>query len=189
MRRWRRRAETLARPPWLVQGHHAGIEFAWRVHAAQETWTAKVDGKAAIVLSLETAVLAALFAVQSPNLLLGRLVGWRSIIADIGVAFHITAVAFAAAAVIPLLGPCARHKAEHGNNAIYFGHLRYWNDERLAHWLAKLRPDEELKQLSRQLVELSRRNWRKHRYLQLSMLAALTGSVLIGVGVLAPHGW
>ena len=187
MRRWRRRADTPVRPLGLEQGHHAGIEFAWRVHAAQETWTAKVDGKAAIVLSLETAVLAALFAVQSPNLLLGRLIGWRSIMSDTGVAFHIAAVVFAAAAVIPMLGPRGRHKAEHGNNAIYFGHLRYWSDTRLAPWLEQLRPEEELKQLSRQLVELSRRNWRKHRHLQLSMLSALIGSALIGIAVLVPH--
>ena len=30
-----------------------GIEFGWRVHSAQESWTAKVDGKASLLLALQ----------------------------------------------------------------------------------------------------------------------------------------
>lgn len=162
------------------------MEFAWRVHAAQEAWTAKVDAKASIVLSLETAVLAALFAVQSPRLLLGRLTGWRSMLADIGVGLHLIAVVLAAAAVIPMLGRTRIHRAERTQNAIYFGHLRHWKLEQLKHWLTHLTPEEELEQLNRQLIALSRRNWRKHRNLQLAMLAALLGAATIGIAVLFP---
>jgi hypothetical protein len=179
----RRRGE----PPPAPQPPPAAVEFAWKVHAAQEAWTAKVDGKAAIVLSLETAVLAALFAVESPRLLLGRLVGWHSVLADTGVGLHVIAVALAAAAVIPLLGRTREHKVEHANNAIYFGHLRHWRHDQLSDRLRHLSPDDELQQLGRQLVALSRRNWRKHRNLQLSMLAALVGSALIGTAVLIPR--
>ena len=179
----RRRGE----PPLAPEPPAAAVEFAWKVHAAQEVWTAKVDGKAAIVLSLETAVLAALFAVESPRLLLGRLVGWRSALADTGVGLHVIAVTLAAAAVIPLMGRTREHKAERDGNAIYFGHLRHWRHDRLYERLRHLSPDDELQQLSRQLVALSRRNWRKHRNLQISMLAALIGSALIGIAVLIPR--
>jgi hypothetical protein len=163
------------------------VEFAWRVHAAQETWTAKVDAKASIVLSLETAVLAALFAVQSPRLLLGRLTGWRSMVADIGVGFHVIAVVLAAAAVIPMLGRTKVHRLERTQNAIYFGHLRHWKPEQLLQWLTRMTPEKELEQLNRQLIALSRRNWRKHRNLQLAMLVALLGAATIGIAVLFPR--
>jgi len=162
------------------------LEFAWRVHAAQEAWTAKVDAKASIVLSLEAAILAALFAVQSPRLLLGRLTGWRSMLADTGVGLHVIAVIFAAAAVIPMLGRTKAHRAERTQNAIYFGHLRHWKPDQLIHWLARMTPEDELEQLNRQLIALSRRNWRKHRNLQLAMVAALLGAALIGIAVLFP---
>src|SRR6266508_1679989 len=175
-----RRRESLPAP----EPPHAAVDFAWKVHAAQEAWTAKVDGKAAIVLSLETAVLAVLFAVESPRLLLGRLVGWRSVLADTGVGLHVIAVTLAAAAVIPLLGRTRELKAQRVSDAIYFGHLRHWRHERLNEWLRRISPDDQLEQLSRQLVALSRRNWRKHRNLQLSMLAALLGTALIGIAVL-----
>jgi hypothetical protein len=180
MRRRRKRvlAPQQAQPP---------VEFAWRVHAAQEAWTAKVDAKASIVLSLETAVLAALFAVQSPRLLLGRLIGWRSMLADIGVGLHVIAVVLAAAAVIPMVGRTKLHRAEHTQNAIYFDHLRHWKPEQLKQWLAHMSPEQELEQLNRQLIALSRRNWRKHRNLQLAMLVALLGAATIGVAVLFPH--
>ncbi len=39
--------------------HAEAIAFAWRVHGAQESWTAKVDIKASIVLALDGVVLAA----------------------------------------------------------------------------------------------------------------------------------
>lgn len=166
-----------------VQG---SSEFAWRVHEAQEAWTAKVDAKASIVLSLETAVMAALFAVQSPSLLLGRLTGWRSMLADVGVGLHVIAVVLAAAAVIPMLGRTKIHRAERMQNAIYFGHLRHWKPDQLLPWLAQMSPQQELDQLNRQLIALSRRNWRKHRNLQLAMLAALFGAAIIGIAVLFP---
>lgn len=37
---------------------HDTVEQAWHVHSAIDSWTAKVDAKASIVLSLQTAVLA-----------------------------------------------------------------------------------------------------------------------------------
>lgn len=163
------------------------VEFAWRVHAAQETWTAKVDAKAAIVLSLETAVLVILLAAEAPHRLLGQLTGWRSAFAGLGIGVYIMAMVLAAVAVIPLMGPTKKHRAEYGRNTIYFGHLRHWRHEDLNQWLSRMSQEDELAQLSRQLIELSRRNWHKHRSLQLSMLTALFGSALIGLAVLVPR--
>ncbi len=163
------------------------IEFAWRVHAAQETWTAKVDAKAAIVLSLETAILVVLLAAEAPHRLLGQLTGWRSVITDLGIGVYIMAMVLAAIAVIPLMGRTKKHRAEYDRNAIYFGHLRHWRHEELNQWLNRMNQDDELAQLSRQLIELSRRNWHKHRSLQLSMLTSLFGSAFIGIAVLVPR--
>jgi len=125
-----------------------------------------------------------LLAAEAPHRLLGQLTSWRSTFADLGIGLYIMAMVLAAVAVIPLLGPSKKHRAEHHRNAIYFGHLRHWRHEDLNQWLSRMNHDEELAQLSRQLVELSRRNWHKHRSLQLSMLTALFGSALIGIAVL-----
>jgi hypothetical protein len=49
-----------------------GLGFAWRVHAAQDASIARVDTKASIILTLETALLVAAFAADAPDRLLGR---------------------------------------------------------------------------------------------------------------------
>jgi hypothetical protein len=108
-------------------------------------------------------------------------------LADIGVGFHVIAVILAAAAVIPMLGRTRIHRAERTQHAIYFGHLRHWTPEQLKPWLVHMTPEQELEQLNRQLIALSRRNWRKHRNLQLAMVAALLGAATIGIAVLLPH--
>jgi hypothetical protein len=138
-------------------------------------------------LSLETAVLVILLAAEAPHRLLGQLTGWRSAFAGLGIGVYIMAMVLAAVAVIPLMGPTKKHRAEYGRNTIYFGHLRHWRHEDLNQWLSRMSQEDELAQLSRQLIELSRRNWHKHRSLQLSMLTALFGSALIGLAVLVPR--
>jgi len=127
-------------------------------------------------LSLETAVLVILLAAEAPHRLLDQLTGWRSVFAGLGIGVYIMAMVLAAVAVIPLMGSTKKHRAEYDRNAIYFGHLRHWRHGDLNQWLSRMSQEDELAQLSRQLIELSRRNWHKHRSLQLSMLTALFGA-------------
>jgi len=44
-----------------------------------------------------------------------------------------------------------------------------------------------MQQLSRQLVELSRRNWKKHRRLQAAMTLAVAGAACVTLALMWPR--
>jgi len=164
------------------------IDVAWRAHAAQEAWTAKVDGKAAIVLALEVALMAALINGLAPDGALVALTVVGAVAVHVGAALVTSAALLAAIAVLPMLGSSIAHAREYRSNLIYFGHLRHWPDgSDLANRLRGLSSEDLLEQLARQLREMSRRNWRKHRLLQASILAALPGTLLVIGAALAPR--
>jgi Pycsar effector protein len=185
---WRRSPDRTQRAPeGIARRDSRSTDFAWRVHGAQEAWTAKVDTKAAIFFALETAFLAAVIAAHSHDRLLGQLTGWRHVFADTGIGFSMVSVFVAGAAVVPLLGRTCEHRQGYRDHLIYFGHLRHWESEALADRLRRLTVEDELRQLGRQLVEQSRRNWTKHRCLQLAMALALLGGTAIVTSVVWPH--
>jgi hypothetical protein len=160
--------------------------FGWRVHAAQEAWTGRADSKAAIFVSLESALLAVLVVAYSDGRVLAALTGWRALVVAGGTALSVAAVLAAGAAVIPRLGPVHRHRLDRRQNLIYFGHLRHWSPADLADRIADVTPADELRQLSVQLIELSRSNWVKHRRLQLAVTLAAGGITAVVVGLVWP---
>jgi len=143
------------------------IEFAWRVHAALESWTTRADVKASILLAVEGG--AALFVVGAPG-------GHRAWPVAVILMLLLAAMATTAAVVLPILGPRRVHRAESARHSVYFGHLRHWQPRELTGHLSTLTPDDELAMMSTQLVRMSRLNWRKHRLLQASV-ALLTAAV------------
>lgn len=159
------------------------IDFAWKVHSAQESWTAKVDAKAAILFTVELVLLAALIAAHGHGKLIGRMHHGPRLIAEIGTILAFGSSFLVGGAVIPQLGRTAKHKAQRCDHLIYFGHLRHWAPKELQKRLEKLTSADELEQLSRQLVEMSKRNWVKHRWLQAAMVGALLSVVLIAVSI------
>jgi len=186
--RWRRDAGGSRRDRSVGGAAPArAVDFGWKVHAAQEAWTAKVDTKAAIFFTLQTALLAALIAAHARDRLLGQLTGWRHVLGDISIGLSGLAVLVAGAAVVPLLGRSATHRRDHRDHLIYFGHLRHWDADDLAARLKKLTIEDELQQLSRQLVELSRRNWAKHRRLQAALTLAVTAAACVTLALMWPR--
>lgn len=164
------------------------IDFAWRAHTAQEAWTAKVDGKAAILLALEVALIAAVISGLAPDGALDALTAVGAVAARAGALLITVAAVLAAIAVLPLLGSSVDHARDYRSNLIYFGHLRHWPDgPDLADRLRSLSSDDILEQLARQLRQMSRRNWRKHRLLQISIGAALPGTLVVVAAALAPR--
>ncbi|WP_433213365.1 Pycsar system effector family protein [Dactylosporangium sp. CS-047395] len=143
------------------------VEFAWRVHAALESWTTRADVKASILLAVEGG--AAVFVVGSPD-------DHRSWPAAVILILLLAAMATTASVVLPILGPRRMHRAEFARHSVYFGHLRHWRPAELTAHLDTLTPADELAMLASQLVRMSRLNWRKHRLLQVSVLL-LTGAV------------
>lgn len=151
------------RPP--EQNEHRGVDFGWRVHTAQESWTAKVDAKAAIFFTVEMVLLAAVLAGHGHGKIIDRVHGGWRIFAEVGSALSLVSAVLAGSTVFPFLGRTRVHMRQYSDHLIYFGHLRHWKPTELTVRLARLTASEELEQLGLQLVEMSRINWRKHRRL------------------------
>lgn len=163
------------------------IEFAWRAHTAQEGWTAKVDAKASLLLALEGGLLVAALAGHTKDGPLGSLHGWRNILQGGGVVLLLIAFGFAAGAVIPMLGRVRDHRASYDSNTIYFGHVRHWDPAALVDRLRTQTAAQQKDLLAQQLIQMSNRNWLKHRLVQASVFAVLPGSSLLSLAILWPH--
>jgi hypothetical protein len=156
-------------------------DFAWRVHGAQESWANKADVKASILLALEGGALFAVIAANAKDGLLTRLTGWQHVAEIVGIAFLLLAVSGATIAVFPRLGRAGLHRGDYHRHIIYFGHLRYWDAAELTVRLEALTSEEELAALSQQLVQMAKSNWDKHRWVQVSLMLALLGIIMISI--------
>jgi hypothetical protein len=158
-----------------------GIEFAWRVHGALDSWTGKVDTKASIALAIEAAIFGFVVTLSRNGERFASLHGARSDWYHVGLALLLLSVAMSLAVVVPQLNRSASRKSWR-SNMIYFGHLRHWKPEELARALREERLDEA--QLARQLVAMSKIAWRKHACLQWSVAGLVLGAAcLIGVAI------
>ena len=153
-----------------------GAEFAWKVHDALESWTAKVDTKASIVLAIEAALAGFVITLSGKRGRLAGLHGYRVNLDRFGWGFLIASVLLSLAVVWPQLGR-SRAKQDWSSNVIYFGHLRRWDSDKLAAELAH--GTRTVPQLALQLVTMSKINWRKHAWLQWSLLSLVVGSGLL----------
>jgi Pycsar effector protein len=161
-------------------GQHAP-EFAWRVHEAQETWGGKADVKASILLAIEGGALFAVVSAHAKDGLLTRLAGWHRLAEITGIACLLVAVSAATIAVFPRIGKAGPQRRAYRRHLIYFGHLRHWDASDLKARLENITAAEELDVLSQQLVEIAKLNWSKHRWIQVSLLLALSGILVISV--------
>lgn len=154
----------------------SGVEFAWRVHSALDTWTGKVDTKASIALAIEVAVLGFVITLSEEDRPLAGLSGGDLNLYNIGLVFLVLSVLLSMFVVAPQL---SRWKTRQNwrSNMIYFGHLRFWKPRELAKALSTEQPYEE--QLAQQLVQMSKIAWRKHSLLQGSLICLVVGAVLL----------
>lgn len=153
------------------------IDFAWKIHAALVDWTGKVDTKASFALTIETALLAGVVTLSGDRRVFHNLNGWAVAWYVLGILLLIAAVLCAAWVVRPRLRG-ANLKAEATDNFIYFGHLRHLTPEVVQE---RLEGTELLPVLSKQLVEMSKIAWMKHRLVQVSLSLAPTGVVALAI--------
>jgi hypothetical protein len=159
-------------------------EFAWDVHRAQASWANNADVKASILLALEGGALYAAISALGDGGLLARPGGLRYPVASaIGISALLLAIVAAAIAIFPRLGQRDKDRDRH-RQVIYFGDLRRWNATELSSHIAGLTKGEELDMLSRQLTEMSRHNWLKHRWVQVSLILSLAGILTIAVSAM-----
>ena len=147
-----------------------GIEFGWRVHSAQESWTAKVDGKASLLLALQGGALFVMATGHQKDGFLDKLTGWHLGIVVAAALGLVLGIVSTIAAVIPQLGSAKRHRMEYASHLVYFGHLRHWKPHELSAKLAQVTGADELRMLGFQLQRMSEINWRKHQMLRLGLI-------------------
>lgn len=173
-RRERAAAEALAR----TSATERAVEQGWRIHAALADWTGKVDAKASFALAIESIIVATIISLSGEGRRLSTLKGAPSqVMLWLGISILSLAILLAVAVVTPQLrsNQTAKNWRE---DFIYFGHLRLWSPTDLQE---RLRATEMLPVLTRQLVVMSKIAWRKHRYLQLSLLSAVVGALLVSL--------
>ncbi|WP_205848943.1 MULTISPECIES: Pycsar system effector family protein [Mycobacteriaceae] len=153
------------------------IDTGWKIHAALVDWTGKVDTKASFALTIEAALLAGVVTLSGDKRVFSNLSGWAVAWYVLGILLLITAVLCAAWVVRPRLRK-AEVKAESADNFIYFGHLRHLTPEAVEE---RLENAELLPVLSKQLVEMSKIAWLKHRLVHLSMTLAPVGVLALGI--------
>jgi membrane protein YdbS with pleckstrin-like domain len=163
------------------KGDSDSSDFGWRIHALVDNWTGKVDGKASITLAIESAAFAFVVTQTQKGGEFENLGGTSEWWFRAGLALLLLAAALALLVVMPQLN---RRKSgqEWESNTIYFGHLRHWRSDDLAKSLVEdqTHPD----QLARQLVAMSKIAWRKHAWLQASLvLLAAAVAILVLVAI------
>lgn len=167
---------TEARPQQDNEGDEEAVEFAWKVHAALDSWTGKVDTKASIVLAIESAAFAFAASLSKKGERFADLGGSNLCFYRVGMGLLLVAGLLALAVVFPQLkGRDAKRSWR--ENMIYFGHLRHWEPSALTVALRQERP--VLDQLAAQLVKMGQIAWRKHRLLQASLAALALASVCL----------
>jgi Family of unknown function (DUF5706) len=180
-----RKRSTPATPRRDSNATERGVDFAWRTHTAITDWTAKVDGKASIVLSLGSLLLGFMATLSTPGRALADLQGWRAVVEGVGVALVALGVLLTALVVAPRLSR-RRARKTWRSNFVYFGHLRRWEPEALKQRLLSLDTDQELSVLASQLVTTSKIAWYKHSMLQFAMTSLGLGAGLTALSVMWP---
>ena len=155
-----------------------GLQFAWRVHAALDSWTAKVDTKASISLAIETAVLGFIISLSGSEGPLSHLRGTDLALYRVGLTLIGVAVLLVLAVVFPQLNRRGARR-DWKNKMIYFGHLRHWDVGILTKALQEESPRYE--QLAAQLVQMSKIAWRKHVWLQWSLSVLVLGGLCVAI--------
>jgi hypothetical protein len=143
-----------------------------------ESWNTKVDQKAAIVLTLQSASMALIVTLSADGRTLSDLSGGSLLLFRFGAVLLVLATLMSGVVVMPQLAS-KRAVSIWRDNTIYFGHLKNWDPSDLAKRLESMQPGEFVEQLSRQHVVLSQILWRKHRLLQISMVVAATAILLL----------
>lgn len=150
----------------------AVLDLAWRVHDTAAASIAKADTKAGFVATVNTALLAGVLTLTHPDRL-GPVAGF---LVSLGIAFMAAAILFAVAVAVPILRARNAKHATAGD-FLYFGAVRHSSPNVLAE---RLEDEDPLRGVCNQAITLSRLSWLKHRLVQLSLLATIVGSNLVG---------
>lgn len=151
------------------------VDTAWKIHSALTDWTGKVDTKASFALTIESALLVGVITLSSKDRVFNFLSGWEVFWYVLGIVLLVLGVLCAAWVVRPRLRS-ANLVPEAQSNFIYFGHLRELKPNQVQDHLENT---PLLPVLSKQLVEMSKIAWTKHKLVQRSMTLAPIGVICL----------
>lgn len=160
-------------------GMSSQLEFGWRAHTAQESWTAKVDVKASVLLAAQVGLLVAIATIASASGFKHPEGLWAALL-PVGVLLILGGSIFSASAIYPQLSSDPGKTSD----LIYFGHLRNLTGEEVQKRLKDLSEEAQLSALSRQLVKMSEVNWSKHVRLRRSIWATAAGAAFAVLGMI-----
>lgn len=154
---------------------HASFEtYAWHITETLHDWTSKVDNKASVILSVETATLGLILVFAGTGKPLGGLAGPSVWSFRAGVILLALAIVMAASAIFPQLNRRDARK-NWRKNYVYFGHLRRWRPAELVTAVQNTATSEADLVRSTEIVALSKIIWRKHAFIQWSMVLVAMG--------------
>jgi hypothetical protein len=160
-------------------------ELAWRIHGELGNWTARVDTKASIALATEIATVGFVLSLTAKDGLLFGHAGLSLLAIQTGLIVLGLSALLAILVVLPQLRR-RKLKQEYKSNFIYFGHLRFWDPKALRE---NLEADTlGMQAISNQLVRMSTIAWRKHVWLQWSLIAYTAGVALVICSLFLPGG-
>lgn len=146
------------------------IDFAWKAHQAQESWTGKADVKGSILLAADGTIFASMLALhyECKN---GVALLWLTGLMLLG-----ASAVLAGLSIKPRVTTPPREKS---SDLIYFGHLKDSQPGEIAKEMHEMTRSGAIEGLSRQLVAMSRTNWRKHKLLIASTWCAIAAIICI----------
>ncbi len=153
-----------------------GVDFAWKAHDSISDWTARVDIKASVLLSIDSGLVGLIVALSSGTGPLSGLKNGAVVSYRLGVVALCISTALAIGVIFPQLDRRATRGSWKGQ-LIYFGYLRRHSPDELRKRLAKLTPEDASQVIARQLVETSKIVWRKHSLFQFAVIALAAAAV------------
>jgi Family of unknown function (DUF5706) len=162
---------------------------SYPLHEAIQGWTATVDIKASIVIAIETAVAgAAASEIIAKHGQLHDAIGLHLATAIAALAALAAAIGSGLWVVFPRLERTSIER-EAPDGLIYFGHLRSRDTEDIAQALERLTVEEERLQVARQLRVTGNVAWRKHAWLQASIVLFAIGAALLVTSLVGFLAW
>lgn len=156
-----------------VEAGSESPEQLWKVHQLMLDWIGRFDTKAAYVITIDSAALAAIWTLSAPTRYLADIqdpLTAAGFWAAVGLLF--LSVLVAGFSVIPKHALTAEHSAE---SVTYFGHIRNMNATDF-----DLRVSQELNaHLSQAVIALAKVAWQKQRCVAVAMWMSLVAVVLL----------
>lgn len=158
------------------------IDAGWRIHQIFQDWIARFDSKAAAIVALNSAALAALWVLSGPGRTFGALDGTKAQNPFVVGMVLLAASAICAASVV--LPRVHGGSLSQPTRLLYFGSVRHLDGSSAADALG----DVDLKaELGHAISALAKIAWRKQALVTASLWATFAGVLMLCIAAALVH--